>query len=205
MRGIGGPLTITHPPWHTPLAESFLEAGKETGYDVVDYNGESQLGYQFIETTMRNGTRLSSNRAFLMPVRSRPNLHVKKFSMVSKVIIDPKTMRATGIEYIKDGRRLRVSASKEVILSAGALGTPPILMHSGIGPAEHLRALGIPVLRDLKVGYNLQDHLSIAGLTFLIDPKVIKKIFSSDVKILKLFLSNLISAIIKAMEEFFYL
>jgi len=139
------------------------------GYDVVDYNGQKQTGYQFIEATMRNGTRLSSNRAFLMPVRSRPNLHVKKFSTVSRVLIDPKSMRAFGVEFLKDGRRQRVLAAKEVILSAGALGTPPILMHSGLGPAEHLRSLGIPVLRDLKVGYNLQDHISVAAVTFLID------------------------------------
>ncbi|XP_065351057.1 glucose dehydrogenase [FAD, quinone]-like [Cloeon dipterum] len=172
IRGTAGPLTITHPPWHTPLAESFLEAGKEMGYDIVDYNGERQLGFQFIEATMRNGTRLSSNRAFLMPVRDRPNLHVKKFAMVSRVIIDPKSMRAIGVEFIKEGKAQKVLADKEVILSAGALGTPPILMQSGIGPADHLRSMGIPVLQDLKVGYNLQDHLSVPALTFLIDKKV---------------------------------
>jgi choline dehydrogenase-like flavoprotein len=177
IRGLGGPLTITHPPWHTPLAESFIAAGQELGYDVVDYNGATQTGYQFIEATMRNGTRLSSNRAYLMPVRNRPNLHVTKFATVSRVLMDPKGMRALGVEFIKNGRRQRVLASKEVILSAGALGTPPILMHSGIGPAEHLRALGIPVLRDLKVGYNLQDHISVAALTFVIDKEVISKFF----------------------------
>jgi choline dehydrogenase-like flavoprotein len=172
IRGRNGPVTVTYPPYHTPLADSFLEAGKVFGYDEVDYNGETQTGFQYIQTTIRNGTRLSSNRAYIMPIRNRKNLHVKKFAQVTKVLINPVTKEAYGVEFVRDGRKYSVKAKKEVILSAGAFGSPQILMLSGVGPADHLKQLNIPLIHDLKVGYNLQDHLALGGLTFLIDSKI---------------------------------
>ncbi|XP_026679921.1 uncharacterized protein LOC103509935 [Diaphorina citri] len=88
---------------------------------------------------MRNGTRWSTSRAFLHPIRRRRNLHVTKFSLVTKLIIDEKSKRAVGVELMKGNSKIRVFARKEVVLSAGAINSPQILMVSGIGPREHLR------------------------------------------------------------------
>jgi choline dehydrogenase len=122
---------------------------------------------------MRNGTRLSANRAYIMPVRNRRNLHVKKHAMVARVIIEPNTNEAQGVEVLMNGRRIKIRAKKEVILSAGAFNTPQLLMLSGVGPRKPLLSLGIPVIHDLPgVGENLHDHLALGGLTFIVDKQV---------------------------------
>jgi choline dehydrogenase-like flavoprotein len=169
-RGKDGPLAVNHPFYRTPLGESFLEAIQLFGYDVVDFNGETQTGFNYIQHNIVNGTKISSNRGYLMPIKSRKNLHVKTFSTVSKVLINPENKRAYGVEFINKNKKWVVYCKREVILSAGAYNSPQILMLSGIGPAGHLNSLGIPVINDLQVGYNLQDHIEFGGLVFTIDP-----------------------------------
>ncbi|CAG0918968.1 unnamed protein product [Notodromas monacha] len=116
--------------------------------------------------TTRRGRRCSTAKAFLRPVRLRKNLHISLFTFVHKVLID-RNDKAFAIKYEKHGRIGHAFAKKEIILSAGTIGSPTILMHSGIGPKEHLEEFGIPVIRDLPVGRNLQDHIGVFGLNFL--------------------------------------
>lgn len=100
----------------------------------VDYNGKGQTGVSHLQLSMRNGTRASSSKSYLHPINDRPNLHVKKYSMVTKVLIDPATKRAYGVEFVQSGKRYTIKAAKEVIVSAGTINSPQILMLSGIGP-----------------------------------------------------------------------
>lgn len=130
----GGYLTISTNTFRTPLATAFLEAGREMGYKIKDHDGDTQIGFSYIQTTVRNGSRLSASKAFLHPIRNRRNLHVKKLSHVTKVFIDPKTKRAWAVEFVRNNKHYIVKARKEIILFAGAVNSPQILMLSGIGP-----------------------------------------------------------------------
>ncbi|GFG34276.1 hypothetical protein Cfor_00519 [Coptotermes formosanus] len=168
----GGYLTISYPRFRTPLAEAFLEAGKETDQRIVDYNAETQTGFSFLQTTTKNGTRCSTSTAFLHPVRKRKNLHVKKRSQVTKILVDPSTKRTFGIEFVRNKKKYTVRARREIILSAGVFNSPHLLMLSGIGPKKHLTDMNIPVIQDLKVGYNLMDHPGVIGITFIVNQSV---------------------------------
>lgn len=101
----GGYLTIQDAPYNTPLGIGFLEAAQEMGYDVRDINGEKQTGFALWQFTMRRGSRCSAAKAFLRPVRLRPNLHISMWSHVTKVHIDPVTKRAYAVEFIRDGKK----------------------------------------------------------------------------------------------------
>lgn len=116
---------------------------------------------------MKNGTRMSAAKAYIHPVRNRANLHILKSATVIKVIMDEQTVTAKGVDILVRGQKIRVMARKEVILSAGAINTPQLLMLSGIGPKDHLEKLGIKCLANLPVGHNLMDHVALGGLTFL--------------------------------------
>lgn len=122
--------------------------------------------------TIRRGSRCSTSKAFLRPIRLRKNFHLAMNAHVTKVLINPETKRAYGVEFIKNGKWYKIKARKEVILSAGAINSPQLLMLSGVGPAQHLHEVGIPVLQDLPVGDNMQDHVGMAGITFLVDKPV---------------------------------
>ncbi|CAH1132788.1 unnamed protein product [Ceutorhynchus assimilis] len=167
--GTGGYLTVSEPPYRTPLVAAFVEAGKQLGYKNRDINGEFQTGFMMAQGTVRHGSRCSTGKAFLRPVRLRPNLHVAMKSHVTRVLIDPTTKVAFGIEFVRDGKIHRIRAEREVILSAGAVNSPQILMLSGIGPKAELEKHKIPVIQDSQVGSNLQDHVGLGGLTFIID------------------------------------
>lgn len=121
---------------------------------------------------MENGTRMSAARAYLHPIRFRRNLHVVKYSRVTKILIDPLTNTAAGVEFVRGRQKYRVMSRNEVILSAGAINSPHLLSLSGIGPKTDLNKLGIPLIKDLPVGYNLMDHVALGGLTFLVDPPI---------------------------------
>lgn len=169
----GGYLTIQDAPFNTPLGAGFLQAGEEFGYDIVDINGEQQTGFAFYQFNMRRAARCSTAKAFLRPVRLRKNLHVALFAHVTRVIMDPLTKRALGVEYIRDGVKRVVHATREVILSAGAIASPHILMNSGIGPRQNLESVGVEVIHSLDgVGQNLQDHIAVGGISWLIDKPV---------------------------------
>lgn len=168
----GGYLTVGEAPWHTPLVDAFVQGGQEMGYENRDINGEFQSGFMVAQGTVRRGSRCSTSKAFLRPARLRKNLHVAMNSHVTKVLIDKSTKRAYGVEFMRDGKLMRIRAKKEVILSGGSINSPQLLMLSGIGPKEHLAEHNIPVIQDLQVGQNLQDHIALGGLTFLINQKV---------------------------------
>nr|NVI72544.1 putative glucose dehydrogenase [Cucujiformia] len=122
--------------------------------------------------TIRRGKRCSTAKAFLRPVKLRKNIHIALNSFVTRILINPSNMRAFGVEFIRNGRRQVVLAKKEVIMSAGSINTPQIMMLSGIGPQKHLYKHRIPVLRDLPVGESMYDHVAMGGLTFRIDKPV---------------------------------
>lgn len=169
----GGYLTVQDSPYVTPLGVAFLQAGEEMGYDICDVNGEQQTGFAFFQFTMRRGARCSTAKAFVRPIQLRENFHLSLWSHVTRVLIDPQSRRAYGVEFIRDGRKEVVFAKKEVILSAGAINSPQLLMLSGIGPRVHLEQLGIPVIEDSPgVGQNLQDHIAVGGLVFPIDYEI---------------------------------
>ncbi|XP_043664633.1 fatty acid synthase-like [Vespula pensylvanica] len=170
----GGYLTVQEPPWRSPLSIAFLQAGQELGYENRDINGESQTGFMIMQGTIRRGSRCSTAKAFLWPVKNRPNLHIAMKAQVLKVLFNADK-RATGIEFLRDGLKQTVRVRREIILSAGAINSPQLLMLSGIGPKEHLEELGIPVLSDLRVGDNLQDHVGLGGLSFTVDEPITLK------------------------------
>lgn len=171
-RGHNGPMDIESSPYVTPLLSTFYEAGKEFGYSVIDPNGEKQIGFSHAQATMRDGKRCSANKAYLKSACTRPNLSISMKSWVTRIVIDPVTKTAVGVEFLKNNRKYYIKASKEVILSAGAISSPQLLMLSGVGPAEQLSQFNIPVIQDLRVGYNLQDHNSLSSLTYLVDDEV---------------------------------
>ncbi|MFZ3352970.1 MAG: GMC family oxidoreductase N-terminal domain-containing protein [Xanthobacteraceae bacterium] len=157
-RGAEGSLGTEFARTEDPLYEAWLEAAKACGYPITsDYNGKQQEGFGRGQFTIRNGRRSSTANAFLKPARGRANLTVATNAHSTRVLLEGT--RAKGIEYVQDGSTQRATASREVIVAAGTFNTPQLLMLSGIGPAEHLRGLGINVAADLPVGKNLQDHL----------------------------------------------
>ncbi|XP_012532835.1 glucose dehydrogenase [FAD, quinone] isoform X2 [Monomorium pharaonis] len=171
-RGTDGPVHIIQPEFRTPVSEAFLEASKELGYPIVDYHGKNQIGFSYVQSNIINGTRISSNKAYLMPIRNRSNLYMTVESTATKVLIDRATNRAIGVEFFKHGQTIRVFASKEVILCAGAIRSPQLLMLSGIGPAKRLTELGIDVIQDMPVGKNLMDHVTFFGLSWKINASI---------------------------------
>ncbi|KAL7291213.1 hypothetical protein TKK_0014827 [Trichogramma kaykai] len=160
--GTGGPLTVDRFPHHDKINDLFIEAGKELGLKEIDYNSGYQVGISRIQSTSIDGSRQSVNDAFIRPIRGRRrNLVIKPNSSVTKIIINPKTKCAVGVELkTLDGKIKRAYAKKEVILSAGALESPKLLMLSGIGPKKELQEVGISFIKELPVGQNLQDHVT---------------------------------------------
>ncbi|HEY8642782.1 MAG TPA: GMC family oxidoreductase N-terminal domain-containing protein [Candidatus Dormibacteraeota bacterium] len=156
--GTGGPLAVSDPTYRNPLAAAFVEAAIESGIPAnPDFNGATQEGAGFYQRTIRDGRRCDAADAFLRPALSRPNLSLRLGAIATRVVLVGR--RATGIEFVQNGRVQVARAEREVILCAGAFESPHLLMLSGIGPAEQLRRFGIPVLDDLAgVGAGLQDH-----------------------------------------------
>jgi choline dehydrogenase len=167
-----GELSISYAPYRSPLVEAFVQGGIEMGYRDIDYNGETQTGFSYLQSTSKNGTRMSTSRAFLHPIKNRKNFHVKKRSLVTKILIDPVTKTAFGVQFVRNNKKYEVRARKEVILSAGAINSPQLLMLSGIGPRKHLKDLKIPLIQDLKVGYNLMEHPGLPTVTFIVNQSV---------------------------------
>ena len=168
----GGYLTVGEAPFHTPLAAAFVQAGVEMGYENTDLNGEKSSGFMIAQGTVRRGSRCSTAKAFLRPARLRPNLHVAMYSHVTRLMIDPRSKRCFGVEFTRDRKINYIRASKEVILSAGSVNSPQILMLSGIGPKAELAKHKIPLIKELSVGENLQDHIGLGGLTFSVNRPV---------------------------------
>ncbi|KAL0867675.1 hypothetical protein ABMA27_008415 [Loxostege sticticalis] len=167
-RGTSGELNVGY-PFRTPLVDRFLEAGRILGYPTIDYNSPEQLGFGYLQATMANGRRVSAAKAFLHKNKERPNLHILPMSVVSKVLIDPTTRAAYGVQYVRNRMQFEVRARREVIISAGPIASPQLLMLSGIGPKSHLSRHGIPLVQDLPVGMTLYDHITFPGLVFTLN------------------------------------
>lgn len=165
--GKGGYQTVERFPYQDQNTIGLLNAFKELGLPELDQNSEELIGTMLLQHTTRDGERLSTNGAFIRPIRrKRKNLIIQTNAHVTRVLIDPKTKTAYGVEYNRKGKLIQAVAKKEVILSAGSINTPAILMVSGVGPADHLQQFGIKVLKDSAVGFNLQDHTTIDGVVF---------------------------------------
>lgn len=151
-----------------PNAKIVHKALDELGHKKTNINCETQLGSMILQTTSFNGSRISANEAFIQPIkRKRRNLFIKKMVLVNKILIDPNTNKATGVEYfsIITGKNKTANVKKEVILSGGTVNSPKLLMLSGIGPIDELKKHNIPIIKNLSVGHNLQDHVSFIGVT----------------------------------------
>ncbi len=159
-RGKSGPLGVNNGnEMKNPLYQAFVDAGVEAGYFATnDYNAAAQEGFGPMHMTVKNGVRCSTANAYLRPAMARGNLTVITHALVHKVLLEGK--KAVGVRYERKGKIFEVSAEKDVILSAGPIGSPHLLQLSGIGPKQELEAAGIEVKHDLPgVGQNLQDHL----------------------------------------------
>ncbi|KAJ1525083.1 hypothetical protein ONE63_009926 [Megalurothrips usitatus] len=170
--GVGGPLTVEHYKHYAGIMDDFLAAGRELGIPTnPDVNGESQFGFMKAHGTLRDGLRCNTAKAFLRPAADRGNLHVSMESTALKITTSTEgaAVTATGVEFLKRGVVHRVRAAREVVVSAGAVQSPQLLMVSGIGPADQLRRAGVAVVKDLPgVGGNLQDHVGLGGTAYLV-------------------------------------
>ncbi|MEO0327460.1 MAG: choline dehydrogenase [Pseudomonadota bacterium] len=158
-RGKSGPLNVSPTRLKREIVDAWLDAAVNAGYKKTeDYNGPDQEGVGYFQLTAKNGRRCSSAVAYLKPANNRPNLKVFTNMQTEKLIVEDG--RVTGISVLRGGERTQIKARREVILSAGAIGSPQIMMLSGLGDANQLKAKGITVQKNLKgVGKNLQDHL----------------------------------------------
>ncbi|PWR03662.1 choline dehydrogenase [Meridianimarinicoccus roseus] len=159
-RGTNGPLHVSRGPRKNPLFQAFVDAGRQAGYEVTDdYNGEKQEGFGPMEQTVFKGRRWSAANAYLKPALKRDTCTLVR-GLVEKVVVTDG--RANGVQVRRGGKSETISANCEVVLAAGSINSPKLLMLSGIGPAAHLAEHGITPLADRPgVGANLQDHLEL--------------------------------------------
>jgi choline dehydrogenase len=159
--GVGGPLKVSDLRLRRPIADHFIAAAQQIGIPFNhDYNGAMQEGVGYFQQTAHRGFRWSTAKGFLRPARTRANLRIETHAQILRVLFEGNT--AVGVEYLQGGERKTARARIEVILACGAIGSPQILQHSGIGPAKLLQRVGVPVRVDLPgVGRNLQDHLQV--------------------------------------------
>ncbi|XP_077554225.1 alcohol dehydrogenase [acceptor]-like [Haemaphysalis longicornis] len=162
-RGKKGEVPVSFPKDATKASKLFIAAGRELGYGNGDYNGEKPASFSRMQRNAKNGERWSSSRAFLTKrVLSRPNLHISLFSHATRILFDNND--AVGVQFRKNKKTVNVKAMREVILSAGAVRSPQLLMLSGIGPAEDLRRLNIKTIQNLPVGRKMYDHVIVLGI-----------------------------------------
>jgi choline dehydrogenase-like flavoprotein len=159
--GSGGPLNVAEHRYVNPLMRAFVEAAQQAGHKpTADFNGAQQEGIGYYNVMQKDGRRCSNARGFLAPALDRPNLKVLTGAHAARVLFESK--RAVGVRWLRGGRYAEARARQEVILAAGAIGSPQLLLLSGIGPRPGLEAHGIAQVQELPgVGENLQDHLDI--------------------------------------------
>jgi choline dehydrogenase len=189
--GKGGELDVQKPRTFNPIASAIVDAAEQAGHHRNDdFAGERKDGFGRYDLNQRNGTRLSSARAFLHPALKRPNLTVLDETMVRRILFDRG--RAIGLEVEKDGARRTLSARREIVLCAGATNSPQLLMLSGIGPQDHLREMGIDLVHDLPgVGAHLQDHPTVhvamenpSAESYAVSAKALPRVIASPFKYL---------------------
>ncbi len=160
--GVGGPLNVADLRQQGEISRVFIRAARQAGYPLNDdFNGAEQEGVGFYQVTQKDGQRCSSARAYLHPIRQRPNLTIVTNALVSRIVFEGK--RAVGVAYLDgSGQAVEVRAAREVVLAGGAINSPQLLLLSGVGPRAELEKHGIPVVHELPgVGQNLQDHLDV--------------------------------------------
>ena len=163
--GSGGPLSVSDWRHDDPLSEAFVKAAVETGIPFnADFNGATQEGAGFFQTTTRRGRRASSAFSYLKPAKNRGNLHIETSALAQRIVFEGK--RARAVEYRQNGNLRTARARKEVLVSSGAYNSPQLLQLSGVGPADLLKTHGIDVVLDAAgVGNDLQDHLQVRIVT----------------------------------------
>ena len=159
--GAGGPLPVSNMLHADPLSGAFIKAAVESGIpDNPDFNGATQEGAGWFQTTTRNGRRASTARSYLKPAKGRRNLHIETAALAQRILFEGR--RAAGVEYRQNGALRTVRARKEILISSGAYNSPQLLQLSGVGPAELLKSHGIDVVLDAPgVGNDLQDHMQV--------------------------------------------
>ena len=189
LRGAGGPQNVADLRDPNPLSRAFVEAAAAAGLSRNDdVNGEVQDGVGLTQVIQRRGRRCSAADAYLGPARTRPNLTVRTDAHAVRVLVHEG--RAVGVEYLERGASRVARAAREIVLAAGAVNSPQLLLLSGIGPADHLRSLGIDVVLDLPgVGRNLQDHLAVTVVAECREPITLAKA-ESVVNLLRWLLSG---------------
>ena len=160
-RGSSGPQSVTFQRHKLDIVETFINAAIDCGHELnSDYNGKSQTGVGYAQVSQKRGRRFSSASAFLHPVKSRKNLKVINGALVKRVLI--RNSKASGVSFRQATQDLTANCKGEIILSAGALASPKILMHSGVGPGDLLSSLGIDTIKNLpQVGQNLMEHPAV--------------------------------------------
>ena len=160
--GQGGPVCVSDLRTVNPLSRAFVEAAAELGFPLnPDFNGAQQEGFGLYQVTQQRGKRCSAADAFLEPARHRSNLTIHTGAHATRILFDER--RAVAVDYLRDGKPEEARAAREILVCCGSVQSPQLLMLSGIGPADHLRSLDIPLVADLPgVGQNLQDHLFLA-------------------------------------------
>ncbi|KAF5308862.1 hypothetical protein FQR65_LT00562 [Abscondita terminalis] len=164
FHGKGGLLDVEYAGPNSKFLDAFIDANNELGRKLVDYNAEKQIGVSPTQFTTSHGRRDSTAKAFLQPASNRTNLNISTNSLAIKIVIENAT--ATGVIFSKNQQLYYAKAVREVISSAGSIGSPQLLMLSGLGKSTHLKEFGIPTIRKLKVGENFQDHPIYWGLQF---------------------------------------
>ncbi len=163
--GAGGPLGVSQPRGALPICHAAIRAAQDCGIPHnPDFNGARQAGFGFYQLTQRDVRRSSTSVAYLRPAEARENLTVVTGADVLRIAVEGG--RATGLDVLQDGKVTRIEAAREVLVTSGAIGSPRLLLLSGIGPAAHLSDVGIDVVHDLPgVGENLQDHIDLCAIS----------------------------------------
>jgi choline dehydrogenase len=184
FHGSGGPLCVSDVEKH-PIADAFIESAMALGFQRNDdFNGASQDGVGYHQTTTRRGKRCSTAVGYLNPAKSRANLRIATHALSEKIVVEGR--RAVAVQYRQNGELKTARARREIILCGGAINSPQLLLLSGIGPASHLAKQGIPVVLDLPgVGQNLQDHYSAPIKLKARLPVTVNDVMLSNVKKLK--------------------
>ncbi|KAK9688202.1 GMC oxidoreductase [Popillia japonica] len=170
FRGTDGPISAED-PYRSKVADVFVEAAKQAGYEYLDYNGRSHAGVSHVQGTTSKGFRCSGERCYIRPIKNRKNLTISLHSSVIKLLIKDKT--AYGVEFERNGRIYKAYTRKEIILSAGVINSAQILLLSGIGPEKELSKFGIETIQDLPVGRKIYDHPAFIGLGFTTDMNIV--------------------------------
>lgn len=179
--GVEGEMTISRFPYIDKPSVMIINSYNEGGLPLTDFNAAHQTGAMQAQAYSLNGKRMSANNAFIQPIRyKRKNLTVRVQSEVIKILINKHNM-AYGIKYITNGKVHEAFAKKEVIVSGGSINTPKLMMLSGVGPKHHLMKMNIPVIQDLPVGKNLQDHITFNGLPITISNKTSTLVESEEI------------------------